>query len=944
MDAKSLPKNGEHGGVLPSESETMGVWSKVMVRNSGDQRGSAENCREKTSMKHIKRGIFGAIVLIAVSTDQLYAVEGTKIAVVCPDVVLTWPSSPGQSFLVQHRPTLNADTPWANLTNQFLGRFGTNSTIFFHFNQMDCGSGDALASFGGDSESLATSEAALADLPPMPLVMRADIPSSAVPIDLYPPGFDLTGFLIFHPIAGETVSGSGYTTKPFFSETQSDGIEPTGGETDGPEDAGGSVTSMGFYRVFDVTPVAHDDMFAVEQYSSANQLNIFNNDSDPNDDRFLIASLIPAQHGDIEYTLDASTFQYTPETDFWGIDSFGYTITNRHGSFATATVTVFVNQSGNQAPSASDLSTTLETNVYAFVFNALTNSYDPETDLLTLFAVNAPQLGTVTTNSAGDITYTRNPDLFGRDTFRYIVTDGKGGRAVGNVVILQVDSDGDGMPDAWEMRNGLDLMSNESADDPDSDGLPNLGEFKLHTAPQSPDNPLNLAITNGTQVSGHAQMTVQGLSYTVGNQPITLYVNGTPAANSFLSVGPDGRWLVNWNTTFLPNGTYTVKLGFQYNADVSFGAQSVVFGGEKTVEIANIIRFDPLTSQFTDFLLIDGFLTVQNATVRIDLYDEDDNPLVYGNVTTTNGEIHLYWDLTDGQGNQLAFSHVHGRFQITPAGGMSANGPTQDGPGDNPDPNTALQWFLKERTQGIGNTFVSAWGWNEYTLAFNNQTEQMMLNGVINILGNPADFNSYFLAPNLNFPYTSTFRFDNDADKKVLLDSLKQYQNFFWLGHGGYNAILANEDRASIGPADIEEILQNLAYKSSEKRPREDKHPYRLVILNGCETYSSLWSGAFGIPFSSEGSTNFVLDYQFTGRMPRAFVGWTNTVELPFGLDVGGAAHTAYGEALGQLFSKWMAGYPLEYCLDFFADKADEHDFDGHDSWRISGCVDLTRW
>ena len=154
---------------------------------------------------------------------------------------------------------------------------------------------------------------------------------------------------------------------------------------------------------------------------------------------------------------------------------------------------------------------------------------------------------------------------------------------------------------------------------------------------------------------------------------------------------------------------------------------------------------------------------------------------------------------------------------------------------------------------------------------------------------------------------------------------------------------MGNRNRADIGTADIENILQNLAYKSTPKHPKEDKHQYRLVILNGCETHSTLWPGVFGIPFSSETSTNTVLDYQYTGQMPRAFVGWSQIVKIPFNWDPTGIGHAQYGLALGQLFSKWMSGYPLDFCLDSFSDMALSYGYSGNDSWRISGCTDLTR-
>jgi len=883
-------------------------------------------------MKTIKLAVVVSLIAAIAASESSFAVPDTKIAIRCPDVVLWWPSTNGQSFLIQGRPDLNPETTWTTLTNFYPAALNTNRTYFVHSNQVDCPSGQTfgmMSASGGGSSTDSTKESSLSSEKELqswglgPWVTPKDDSSMPVPLNIYPPGIDLSGYIIIWPDGStdEWTKELAEKYEQIKKEEQQNGPQP--------EDAGGDGTSMAFYRVIDVTPRVRADIFGVEQDSFDNQLDILLNDSDPNDDRLLISKVSSAQHGGISYTPDGSVFQYTPDTSFYGVDSFSYAVTNLHGSWSTATVTVFVNQSGNSRPVAGQTIITLETNSYTAALDVLTNAFDPDTDTMTLYSVGPARLGTVTTNGGGNITYNRNPDWFGRDEFSYVITDGRGGHAIGDVVILQVDSESDGMPDEWEMRNGLDPFADDSADDPDGDGLPNLGEFKLHTNPQVADNPLNLAVPNGAQISGFAQLAVQGLSPVLGSQPIALYVNGNPAANSFLSLGPDGQWLANWNTIFLPNGTNTVKLGFQYNPDV--GATSVVFGSGKTVQVTNIIRFDALTSQFTDFLLIDGTLAVQNATVRVDLYDEDNNQLVYGNFSTTNGEIHLYWDLTDGQGNQISFGHVHGRFAITPSGG--------------PEATPVWQWFLKAQTPGPGNTFVSAWGWHKYTTSFNNKTEQMMLDGVLNILGNPSNPNAYFLAPNGNVPYCCAFRFDNSADKQVLLDALAQNRHFFWIGHGSYNGILGNKDRADIGPTDIENILQNLAYKSSPKHPKEDKHPYRLVILNGCQTYSSLWAGCFGIPYSSGMSTNIVLEYQFTGQMPRAFVGWTNDViKIPFGWDPTGIGHLQYGLALGELFSKWMEGFPLDFCVDSFADRALSYGYTGNDSWCISGCVDLTRW
>ncbi|HXJ59960.1 MAG TPA: LamG-like jellyroll fold domain-containing protein [Verrucomicrobiae bacterium] len=53
--------------------------------------------------------------------------------------------------------------------------------------------------------------------------------------------------------------------------------------------------------------------------------------------------------------------------------------------------------------------------------------------------------------------------------------------------VTQVDSDGDGMPDYYEIANGLNPAVNDAAADPDNDGSSNLREYQQKTDPHNPD-------------------------------------------------------------------------------------------------------------------------------------------------------------------------------------------------------------------------------------------------------------------------------------------------------------------------------------------------------------------------------------------------------------------------------------------------------------------------
>ena len=63
-----------------------------------------------------------------------------------------------------------------------------------------------------------------------------------------------------------------------------------------------------------------------------------------------------------------------------------------------------------------------------------------------------------------------------------------------------LDSDGDGMPDAWEKIYSFDLFSNDSAADLDGDGLSNSAEFLAGTLPNHADTDAD-GLSDGEEIN-----------------------------------------------------------------------------------------------------------------------------------------------------------------------------------------------------------------------------------------------------------------------------------------------------------------------------------------------------------------------------------------------------------------------------------------------------------
>lgn len=137
-------------------------------------------------------------------------------------------------------------------------------------------------------------------------------------------------------------------------------------------------------------------------------------------------------HGTLQLNADG-TFTYTPAANFYGTDSFSYTLSDGQASSAPALVVISVTPVNDAPVAHDDAYSIVEDSI--LTGNVLSNDVDIDRDSLTASLVSGPASGTLVLNPDGTFTYTPVPNYSGTVSFTYEASDGSTTRSTGVVTI-----------------------------------------------------------------------------------------------------------------------------------------------------------------------------------------------------------------------------------------------------------------------------------------------------------------------------------------------------------------------------------------------------------------------------------------------------------------------------------------------------------------------------
>ena len=198
---------------------------------------------------------------------------------------------------------------------------------------------------------------------------------------------------------------------------------------------------------------------------------VLGNDSDDDGDPLTAVLVTDATNGTVTLQPDG-TFDYAPDPDFAGADSFTYRASDGLDTSAVTSVSITVAGSDDPPAAAPEAYATAEdTTLSVPAPGVLTNDTDVDGDALTSIVVTPPSDGQLTLDPDGSFEYVPLPDFHGSDSFTYAVDDGtSSATATVTLTVSTVNDAPVASPDSKGTGHATSVLVDVLANDADVDG------------------------------------------------------------------------------------------------------------------------------------------------------------------------------------------------------------------------------------------------------------------------------------------------------------------------------------------------------------------------------------------------------------------------------------------------------------------------------------------
>ena len=195
------------------------------------------------------------------------------------------------------------------------------------------------------------------------------------------------------------------------------------------------------------------------------------NDSDGDGDPLTAVLVADGTDGTVTLQADGS-FDYVPDPDFGGSDSFTYRASDGLDTSAVTTVTITVTTVDEPPVAVPDaLPTAEDTTLVVSAPGVLGNDAEVDGDPISAVMVTPPSNGLLTLDPSGSLTYVPDPDYHGADSFTYAVDDGTSSdTATVTLTVSPVNDAPAATSDSKATAHATSVLVDVLANDADVDG------------------------------------------------------------------------------------------------------------------------------------------------------------------------------------------------------------------------------------------------------------------------------------------------------------------------------------------------------------------------------------------------------------------------------------------------------------------------------------------